>query len=73
MDFVSDQLANGRRFRVLKVVDGFSREVIGQLVAVSICGLQVARYLTQLIESRGKPDAVVCDNGPEYTSKVMSA
>lgn len=42
MDFVSDQLASGRRFRVLNVVDDFSREVIGQLVAVSICGSQVA-------------------------------
>lgn len=73
MDFVSDQLASGRRFRVLNVVDDFSREVIGQLVAVSICGSQVARYLTQLVETRGKPEAIVCDNGPEYTSKSMFA
>lgn len=71
MDFVSDQLANGRRFRVLNVVDDFSREVIGQLVSVSISGPQVARYLTQLIEIRGKPRSIVCDNGPEYTSKAM--
>ena len=42
MDFVSDQLANGRRFRVLNVVDDFSREMVGQLVAVSISGCQVA-------------------------------
>src|SRR5699024_7928665 len=71
MDFVSDQLANGRRFRVLNVVDDFSREVIGQLVSVSISGPQVARYLTQLIEIRGKPRSIVCDNGPAYTSKAM--
>lgn len=71
MDFVSVQLANGRRFRVLNVVDDFSRELIGQLVAVSISGPQVARYLTQLIETRAKPAAIVCDNGPEYTSKAM--
>lgn len=71
MDFVSDQLASGRRFRVLNVVDDFSREVIGQLVSVSISGQQVARYLTQLIEIRGKPRSIVCDNGPEYTSKAM--
>lgn len=71
MDFVSDQLASGRRFRVLNVVDDFSREVIGQLVSVSISGPQVARYLTQLIEIRGKPRSIVCDNGPEYTSKAM--
>lgn len=71
MDFVSVQLANGRRFRVLNVVDDFSRELIGQLVAVSISGPQVARYLTQLIETRAKPAAIVCDNGPEYTSQAM--
>lgn len=71
MDFVSDQLANGRRFRVLNVVDDFSRELIGQLVAVSISGPQVARYLTQFIETRAKPAAIVCDNGPECTSKAM--
>ena len=71
MDFVSDQLADGRRFRVLNVIDDFSREVVGQLVGVSISGQQVARYLTQVIETRGKPEAIVCDNGPEYTSKAL--
>lgn len=48
MDFVSDQLSSGRRFRVLNVVDDFSREMVGQLVSVSISGRQVARFLTQL-------------------------
>lgn len=71
MDFVSDQLVNGRRFRVLNVVDDFSREMVGQLASYSISGTQVARYLTQLIEIKGRPDAIVCDNGPEYTSKAM--
>lgn len=71
MDFLSDQLANGRRFRVLNVVDDYSREVIGQLVSVSISGLQVGCYLSELIELRGKPSSIVCDNGPEYTSKAM--
>lgn len=45
MDLVSDQLSNGRRFRVLNVVDDFSREMVGQLVSVSITGAQVARFL----------------------------
>ncbi len=45
MDFVSDQLATGRRFRVLNIVDDFSREMVGQLVSISISGHQVARYL----------------------------
>ena len=45
MDFVSDQLSSGCRFRVLNVVDDYSREVIGQLTSVSISGRQVARFL----------------------------
>lgn len=61
MDFVSDQLANGRRYRVLNVVDGFSREMVGQLVAVSISGRQVARFLSQLCEHRGQPRKIICD------------
>ena len=71
MDFVSDQLSNGRRFRVLNVVDDFSREMVGQLVAVSITGSQVARFLSELFEGRGKPRKIVCDNGTEFTSKAM--
>lgn len=71
MDFVSDQLSNGRRFRILNVVDDFTREMVGQLVSVSISGRQVARFLHQLIEQRGKPKKVVCDNGTEFTSKAM--
>jgi len=62
MDFVSDQLTIGGRFRVLNIVDVFSREMVGQLVSVSISGHQVARYLSELIEVRGKPEVIVCDN-----------
>lgn len=71
MDFVSDQLSNGRRFRVLNLLDDYSREVIDQLVSFSISGQQVARFLDQAIESRGKPATVVCDNSTEFTSKAM--
>jgi putative transposase len=71
MDFVSDQLSNGRRFRVLNVVDDFSREMVGQLAAVSITGNQVARFLDELKEIRDLPKSGVCDNGTEYTSKAM--
>ena len=71
MDFVSDQLANGRRFRTLNVIDDCSREIVGQLTATSISGKQVSRFLNQLIESRAKPIQVVCDNGTEFTSKAM--
>ena len=71
MDFVSDQLSSGRRFRVLNVVDDYSREMVGQLVSVSISGRQVARFLGQLTEERGKPNTIICDNGTEFTSKAM--
>lgn len=71
MDFVSDQLSNGRRFRVLNVVDDYSREMLGQLISTSINGRQVTRFLDQLIEERRKPSKVICDNGTEFTSKAM--
>ena len=71
MDFVYDQLANGRRFRVLNIIDDFNREVVGQLVAFSISGLQVSRFLSQLGELHGLPIQIVCDNGTEFISKVM--
>lgn len=71
MDFVSDQLSNGRRFRVLTIVDDCSREVVGQLVSVSISGEQVARFLTTISQQRQLPQQIVCDNGSEFTSKAM--
>lgn len=71
MDFVADQLSNGRRFRVLNIVDDFSREMVGQLTEFSISGARVSRFLTQLIDTRGKPDVITCDNGTEFTSKAM--
>ena len=71
MDFVSDQLASGRRFRVLNIVDDFSRELVGQIVDTSITGAQVVRLLEQLSETRGLPKSIVLDNGPEFTSQAL--
>lgn len=71
MDFVSDQLSNGRRFRVLNIIDDFSRELVGQLVDFSISGSRVARFLDQIAETRPLPETIVCDNGTEFTSKAM--
>jgi len=71
LDFVSDQLACGRRFRILNIVDDFSRESIGQLVDFSISGLRVARFLSDLGQYRSLPKTLVCDNGTEFTSKAM--
>jgi len=69
MDFVSDQLANARRFRVLNVIDDYSRECVLQIVDTSISGQRVARELGAL--PRPLPKTVVRDNGPEFTSKAM--
>ena len=69
MDFVSDQLANGRRFRVLNVVDDYSREIVLQVVDFSISGERVGRELDRL--DRRLPKTIVCDNGAEFTCKAM--
>ena len=69
MDFVSDQLANGRRFRVLNIVDDYSREIVMQVVDFSISGNRVANELDRL--GRKLPKTIVCDNGSEFTSKAM--
>ncbi len=69
MDFVSDQLANGRRFRVFNIVDDCSRESVLQLPEFSISGHRLARELDKL--KRKLPNTIVCDNGPEFTSKAM--
>ena len=69
MDFVSDQLANGRRYRVLNVVDDATREYVLKVVDFSISGHRVANELDRL--SRKLPKTIVCDNGPEFTSKAM--
>lgn len=71
MDFVSDQLTNHRKFRVLNVKDDYSKELIGQLVAHSISGAMVGRSLDQLIEQRSAPNQITRDNGTEFTSKAM--
>ena len=71
MDFVSDQLATGRRFRIFNLVDDFTRESVGQIVDFSISGERVARYLDEVSSKRKLPDEIVLDNGPEMTSKAL--
>lgn len=72
MDFVSDQLGpSGRRFRVLTVVDGFTRECILLHAAFSISGQEVSRALTVAGKTRGLPKAIIIDNGSEFTGKAM--
>ena len=73
LDFVHDQLASGRRFRILNVVDDVTRECLAAIPDTSISGRRVARELTDLIERRGKPGLIVSDNGTEFTSRAVLA
>ena len=73
VDFVHDQLACGRRFRILNIVDDVTRECLAAIADISISGRRVARELTALIERRGKPGMIVSDNGTEFTSNAMFA
>jgi putative transposase len=69
LDFVSDTLGTGRGIRMLTVVDAFTRECLGLDVDTSLSSRRVTRTLDQLIEQRGKPESIRCDNGPELTSR----
>ena len=71
MDFMSDALEDGRSFRTFNVIDDFNREGLGVEVDLSLPSLRVIRSLDQIIEWRGKPDALRCDNGPEYISQKL--
>jgi putative transposase len=73
MDFVSDRLADGRWFRILTVVDQFTRECILLCAERSISGHQVCSALEQAIQERGAPESITLDNGSEFASKVMDA
>jgi putative transposase len=71
MDFVSDALADGRRFRILVVVDDFTRECLCLVADTSLSGRRVARELDAVIVSRGRPVTCVSDNGTELTSMAI--
>ncbi|WP_342734582.1 IS3 family transposase [Bradyrhizobium sp. B117] len=71
LDFVSDQLTDGRRFRILTVVDDCTRECLALLADTSLSGVRVARELDRLMIERGKPRMVVSDNGSELTSNAI--
>nr|WP_199555455.1 IS3 family transposase [Sandaracinobacteroides hominis] len=68
LDFVSDAFACGRRFRILRVVDDFTRECLALVADTSLSGARVARELDGVLAARGKPLTVVSDNGTELTS-----
>jgi putative transposase len=71
MDFVSDTLSGGRRFRALNIVDCHSREALHIEVDTSLSGQRVVRALNRLRETRGLPHTIQVDNGPEFTSRAL--
>jgi len=71
MDFMHDQLADGRSYRLFNVIDDFNREGLCIDVDFSLPTERVIRSLDQIIEWRGKPQAIRCDNGPEYISNNL--
>jgi putative transposase len=73
MDFMHDQLQSGRNFRLFNVIDDFNREGLAIDVDFSLPSERVIRSLDQIIEWRGKPKAIRCDNGPEYISHKLHA
>lgn len=73
MDFMSDNLYNGRRFRVLNVVDSYSRDYLGFEVDTSITGKRVCGVLDRLVWFNGMPEMITVDNGPEFIGKALDA
>ncbi len=71
MDFMHDQLEDGRTFRLFKVIDDFKREAIGMEVDFSLPSERVIRELKEIISWCGKPQVIRCDNGPEYISAAL--
>ena len=71
LDFVSDAFTDGRRFRVLAVVDDYSRECLALVADTSLSGIRVVRELDALIATRGLPEIIVSDNGTEFTSMAI--
>jgi putative transposase len=71
LDFVSDTLADSRRFRMLAVVDDFTRECLTLVADTSLSGVRVGRELDDIIARRGSPQTIVSDNGTEFTSMAI--
>ena len=71
LDFLCDTLTGGRRFRILAIVDDFTRECLALVADTSLSGLRVARELDALIAIRGRPAMIVSDHGTELTSAAI--
>lgn len=73
MDFMTDALADGRRFRILNVVDDFSRECLASEPGRSLTARHVVAVLQRVVQERGVPEAIVSDNGSEFCSRAVDA
>ena len=71
IDFMSDSLWDGRRFRLLNIIDDFNREVLNIITDTSLPTLRVIRALEELVEDRGAPEMIRVDNGPEFISDKL--
>src|SRR5207249_2088777 len=71
MDFVMDSIVSGRKFRALAIVDQYSRECPAIEVDTSLGGARVVALLDRLAESRGLPQSITMDNGPEFAGKCL--
>jgi putative transposase len=71
MDFISDALSTGRKFRSLNIVDDYNRECLAAEVDTSLPGVRVVRVLERLKEERGLPQTLVLDNGPEFAGRTL--
>lgn len=71
MDFMHDQLEDGRSVRLFNVIDDFNREALSIEIDFSLPAGRVIRTLDRIIEWRGKPVSIRCDNGPEYISNTL--
>jgi putative transposase len=73
LDFVHDAAESGRKFRVLSVIDVYTRECLALEVDTSFASRRVTRELEKIVAERGAPEAIRCDNGPEFTSRHFLA
>lgn len=71
MDFMQDCLADGRRIRLLNIVDDYTRECLKIEVDTSLGGARVVRTLNEIIAARGRPRMLLTDNGPEFTGRAL--
>ena len=71
IDFMHDTLANGRKVRILNIIDDYNRQALCIETDFSQSGLSVSRAIGRLIEQHGKPKQIRCDNGPEFVSYIF--